>query len=1229
MGNILGENHLPYVQEQIKVRQKILGKNEKSSQDIVWENGKTSWIRLASSVNIDGQEVPRFDKEANNDYTEFYFGGALFREQFLELSSENYSGNRLASELTLSGGTPLNDQHRFGIASTNSPLPGIQNSQGDGSAAYGLGGTEFGIKPMPGITGFSSKTYDNGSLRMAEVTIIAHNKKQFEYLESLYLRVGYTMLLEWGNTSYPKKIENGLTTYSSTSDIASLSLKNDFLEGSDKGVDYFYSKIEKNRKLSCGNYDGFLGKVTNFSWGFDTNGSYNITLKLITIGSVIESLKINTNLEDSKIVDFNNPDTFRPSTLDNYLDIVDFYFIPTTDRLDIENRLELEPPLTIPVVIELTPEEINILNNSKESDINEEILVIRLKIAKNEKIKATNERVAQQIKNQVSDETKQARLKEEKAEKKVELALLKLTTFRETNPEEDFEVIEESTSPQPSKPKTVANDATYKGLFNEDEQKAMGGYGSDNVNIGCRVAFGLDQKLTKSYVRLGEFLNFINTKLLIYSDNGDALISIDINEDLYCYSNGYQFPSDPSKAIIRFEASLNKTDQKNKINLLPNLPIFHDNVNGVKVGRIMNLYFSTDYIREQIQINQEEGDLKLLPFLKKLIESLNPLLGGINKLRLRIKDKITETEGESNITQVLEIYDEVQPFGKEKLLVNQTENPILNVYGFSQNLSEGNFVTDYNFSTTIDKDFATQVAIGAQASGRSSGEDSTIFSKWNEGLVDRILPKKLDINQVKKEGTNARIEFKGVTREYLNLLKLLQSTSIQEVLPDILNRQFKGQNRPLYDQVLTLDNIYLQPPTTNTPSNTTPLFPSSFGNLQRSFFAKALSWLALTKNTPTPFIGFLPVNLSLTFDGLSGIKIFDKLRVNSDFLPSNYTDTLEFIITQLDHKFESNKWFTTVGTLSIPKLFADDNPSIVFNIGELIEENFKREYETTDTDSYFYTNQSIITGGDPGKVTINQILKALNQSPYIQAKFLSFLTGLLKLIEKGYEIRINSSFRDFRDSNRVYLRDEPQADLRLGKALRSPHTYGLALDIELYEPTPGNPGASTNLIAGKPKKFFDIWHDLGITDLSNDIGLRWGGVFKNSDGSAYYDCVHFDAAPTNWYTESRDIEKLIIKGLFPNLYSVMLYGYKTNFRDFGLGDSIYNVSLKDLLLFTNGGYVPGTPELRFTNNMDRRKSIGSLAREDIYKSILIDGNLTYFNGSEVVNLFDLLTNSTG
>lgn len=70
MSNLLGENFKPYVANQIKTRQSILGRretgilsDENSNNAIVWENAKTAYVALASSIDI--LDTPIFDTKIN------------------------------------------------------------------------------------------------------------------------------------------------------------------------------------------------------------------------------------------------------------------------------------------------------------------------------------------------------------------------------------------------------------------------------------------------------------------------------------------------------------------------------------------------------------------------------------------------------------------------------------------------------------------------------------------------------------------------------------------------------------------------------------------------------------------------------------------------------------------------------------------------------------------------------------------------------------------------------------------------------------------------------------------------------------------------------------------------------------------------------------------------------------------------------------------------------------
>jgi hypothetical protein len=51
---------------------------------------------------------------------------------------------------------------------------------------------------MPGITGISVSYKNRGSLKTATITAKAYNRTQLNVIDALYLRLGYTVLLEWG-----------------------------------------------------------------------------------------------------------------------------------------------------------------------------------------------------------------------------------------------------------------------------------------------------------------------------------------------------------------------------------------------------------------------------------------------------------------------------------------------------------------------------------------------------------------------------------------------------------------------------------------------------------------------------------------------------------------------------------------------------------------------------------------------------------------------------------------------------------------------------------------------------------------------------------------------------------------------------------------------------------------------------------------------------------------------
>jgi hypothetical protein len=156
---------------------------------------------------------------------------------------------------------------------------------------------------MPGIV--SMQTTSKGTYGSVEETLLnikAWNRIQFEIIDILYLRLGYSVLIEWGNTSYFDNAGNYISENQYT-------LEPEFLAGS-LTPNSIYASIEQYKLESNGNYDAIYGIVTNFDWTFGEDGSYDITVKLISKGDIIESIKSavlvseTTNTEEPKSLTF-------------------------------------------------------------------------------------------------------------------------------------------------------------------------------------------------------------------------------------------------------------------------------------------------------------------------------------------------------------------------------------------------------------------------------------------------------------------------------------------------------------------------------------------------------------------------------------------------------------------------------------------------------------------------------------------------------------------------------------------------------------------------------------------------------------------------------------------------------------------------------------------------------------------------------------------------------------
>jgi hypothetical protein len=296
MGNLLGEPFYPYVSSQIRARQQIHGKVQRTPEEISYLNSSNGWVKLASGVEISEERLKLLQVNGNLMATSVKTGKdlALNNVLFNGLSSyTEYVDEQIENDALAKGVT----KEKARDLATKFNLDKARAGIGGANAAYGIDGTEFGYSPMPGIIDLNVKDLNRGSIKKATLTIKANNRNQLEIIDCLYMRLGYTVLLEWGHSKY---WDDSLSPPSLVNQPPSL-IDTEFFKSNKDKSDYtkFLPLIRDHKELTRGNYDAMFGTVSNFSWTFEPDGSYNCKIEIISLGDIIESLNININTGQS------------------------------------------------------------------------------------------------------------------------------------------------------------------------------------------------------------------------------------------------------------------------------------------------------------------------------------------------------------------------------------------------------------------------------------------------------------------------------------------------------------------------------------------------------------------------------------------------------------------------------------------------------------------------------------------------------------------------------------------------------------------------------------------------------------------------------------------------------------------------------------------------------------------------------------------------------------------
>ena len=922
--SIIGESISADVDLQIQKRQDLQGKKNRSNTDINLLSNTNAWLKLASSVRVIGpteeealkikinntfaggkysqfkQSVPTYNSTTGKyeeEESNISAGEQRLRDLGLDNTSE-FTGNQLARKAvlfnTLSELNPSTKTYnsRSGVSKTNS----LWNN-----SSYGLGGTDFGLVPSPGLISAKIDCKNRGSIREATVELKAYNLFQFELIELLYLRLGYSMLLEWGwdkflnNKGVSQSMGNTLTEDLWFQDIPTDSYRD------------VIKKIAEKRVLYSNNYDGFLGKVVNFDWSFQPDGTYNITLKLITIGDVIESLKVNLPTELTVTADIKKS-TNTSNTLQSELSKLDSPIVTNAGSSTLSLNLY--------------------------KDISE------------------------------STGTKWTEDQSKYFSWFLNLGIDKDFTLPENNKDIDDKLQYPPTG-------VDSNKYTYFLTFEE-----------------------LLNKLSDLCVPS------LNQKKVLLFDTGESNIcsvfpnQISFNPKICLVKPA--FTTNINISSIEEEKTI-QNGVKNYYNSFAKLKNFVINEEGnISYGKIMNIYLNYDFISNTLQKNTgKDGEISIFKFLEDVCSNINSSLGGFNKLEpILVDDNIIKIIDQNPIPGI----ENSSEFG---CLFSETNTPF-EIFGYSPSgSSTSNFVRDFGFKTKIGPELASMITIGATSENKSTKNyDGTAFSKWNDGLQDSYAivyndPKKEIIETPKFDPFTVAQRDKMYTK-FVNSpddshywyggsrpsvttggLGLTQVEGTKDVDCPITSQEYSAVTWEEYtieaaeeyrkqNLEITRDNQKEEKPQEQIQNYLGWLLKAFGGNigggkktsdlyfylndnfykigkeLFKGFITGLNNNIYNIEKNPSNTIGFIPADLSLTIDGLAGVKIYNALSINQRFLPKQYPKALKFLITKVNHNISDNNWDTGLHTISVPNVIPPSPEFFTTALTNLLEDQISK-----------------------------------------------------------------------------------------------------------------------------------------------------------------------------------------------------------------------------------------------------------------------------------------------
>lgn len=1085
------------IQDQLKIRQDLLV--ERTPIALQYLNSRNAWIRMSSAVNT----------EANSN------------------DPNSLGTNTLASQYILQGG----------VLNPNKTLKSGIGLDGAYSQFNQLNTpNRLGIRPMPGITSIDIKSKSAyGSLREVTVNFNAWDIRQLEDLELLYMRPGYTVLVEWGWTPYinnKKQLSSNIDYYSDIilNPPAKLTKETVF-------KDLYNNSTEKYSS----NYDAMFGYVKNYSWSARGDGGYDCTTTIISVGEVMESLKVNYS-PFNNISSISKKGLIAPKvegiSISDLPDLKQYYSknvlaglfyelytigqvkMPGTvkkgDNLIITDRLsngttsyynlfkktlniaggQAEADSTGKIgasddQVYITLEGLcNVINNYVTfKDSNSNNSYIKCSVIDREYV--TNKTTTNPLTGEgyllclahplqlsvdpsvcvikspvwangfkvnpstvIPDEATTANLvtfPSKLSDTQInsvldQLYYISIPTKTIKNKQAVVNYLKRVTQQDPNTIKALTKRHYEK--LKDPNYKVIRPQYTDLISVAIDEGSNIDN------TRLGKTLSAsgIGSSASLFTflraSNLTNLKETQVDE---AFGPAVEFTQ--SNPVATQQAELNAEKRKiesaqskdvENLQYVKNIqrPYFYQNDWKTELGIIGNIYINLNYLfRLALDNNLESSDTKekrdinLYNFLKGVLSEISSATGNVNNFDLFV-DPI------DNNIYIIDI-NYVDAKQKKEVYENTFTLELHNLKST---------VRSYKLDSQIFPDQSTVVAIGAQVGGGALATDNNTMLNFNKGLVDRIIPKKIDPTTDPNQPNIEKIKSQAQ-----NVADALQS----------LYEFFGDQSYGFFT-----DGKFDTDKAADYKNSLKDLI-NFFKNLTKSNI----------KNR-----AIIPTKLSVTMDGIGGLVIGHLFKIPEELLPRGYKgDTLGsklgYAITGIGHSIQNNDWTTNVDAQTIIL----DEPEGSFSFDQIIEINPDTEAATSKDANAIEKSKEIIRSGNSGGATkticgnvrknggIEDILKDIRKDLYIRhyssvnesdGKRIRLQPNAIADLEKmltdafnaGIYLKVNSAYRTYEDQVRIWnnncsntlgsgkcipKKDQPPAAV----AGTSNHGFGLAVDL--------------------------------------------------------------------------------------------------------------------------------------------------------------------------------------